>query len=313
MLGLTSTRTVARRTIRVVGSRESGMAQVAMVKPFSSLSCGLQASQRILPCARRLAASPSASLSLAPLHPRRHLFTSPLRWNTTAEKPAETPQPEVLATYTGPMAATFYRLKLFSLGSLTLASAFTPVFLLAASDLSLAGRLGLSATAIVTSVVSTALVAWIGKPYVGRMSLMPAPADGKGQEPIIEAYTITWRIRTLQTRIYQPSLIRPTSRPFASWELPENPGGVFHLPQSSSGDGSGANEDRILVSETFDAKSGKVVGKWWAERVAGTASNSGKGAQGEFKEEARCFAEGKPVRHFQVHEELLGEEWRILG
>jgi hypothetical protein len=211
------------------------------------------------------------------------------------------------------MAATFYRLKLFSLGSLTLASAFTPVFLLAASDLSLAGRLGLSATAIVTSVVSTALVAWIGKPYVGRMNLLPAPAERNGREPVIEAYTITWRIRTLQTRIYQPSLIRPTSRPFASWELPENPGGVFPLPQSTSGSESGAKADRVLVSETFDAKSGKVVGKWWAERVAGTATNSDKGAQGEFKEEARCFAEGKPVRHFQVHEELLGEEWRILG
>lgn len=308
----TTVSAASRQATRLTRSRAASLVTLASAKSFSSLSCGLQSSHRIRQCASPLAASLPPSLPFASHHPRRTLSTTSSRCNANAEKPVEAPRP-VLATYTGPMAATFYRLKLFSLGSLTLASAFTPVFLLAASDLSLAGRLGLSATAIVTSVVSTALVAWIGKPYVGRMSLLPPATQGKGQEPVIEAYTITWRIRTLQTRIYQPSLIRPTSRPFASWELPENPGGVFNLPQSSSGRESGAKEDRILVSETVDAKSGKSVGKWWAERVTGTATNSGKGTQGEFKEEARCFAEGKPVRHFQVHEELLGEEWRILG
>ena len=75
----------------------------------------------------------------------------------------------VLATYEGPLSATFRRLKLFSLGSLALASVLTPVLLLAPGEISMAGRVGLCITALATSGVSTALIAWIGTPYVGTM------------------------------------------------------------------------------------------------------------------------------------------------
>lgn len=228
----------------------------------------------------------------------------------TKDSPDSATSSPILAEYTGPMAKTFYRLKLFSMGSLLLASTMTPFFLLApAEGVGLVGRLGLCATALGTSGVSTAIVAWIAGPYVGRMSLRQDPQNAA--KTLIEANTLTWRLRPLQTTIFEPSFIRPTSRPFASWELPLEPGaGTIALPSATQPDGQA--QQRLLVAETKDLKSGRIVGKWWAEAVPGTSSKSASAESG-FQQEVRCVAEGRPATHFQVHEELLGDDWRILS
>ena len=192
-----------------------------------------------------------------------------------------------LAEYEGPLARTFTRLKLFSVGSLGLASTLSPVILLAPGDISLAGRIGLATTAMATSGVSTALIAWIGQPYVGRMRLIAAPKESGS--PCIEADTVSWRLQPQITTIFDPSFIRPTSRPFATWEL-------TNTPPAATQTGT------RVVAETVDVKTGKVVGQWIAKYTdeAGVVRGS-------------VETIGKPVRYFNVHEELLDDSWRVLG
>lgn len=185
-----------------------------------------------------------------------------------------------------------------------MATCFVPLFLFApaagGNDLSLAARCALCVTGLATSGASTALVSWIGKPYVGRMALVQF--EGQDAKPVLETFTLDWKLRTVKTYIYQPQLIRPTSRPFATWELPEKTGPV----PVELGEGDG---DKILVSRSFDAKTGAEVGSWWASPVPETEANTSE--QGATRQ-LECYAEGKPVRHFQVHEQALGDDFRIL-
>lgn len=233
------------------------------------------------------------------LSPQKRLFGSSQTRAPGGQQVKQTSQGDLLASYVGPMGSTFYRLKLFSMGSLVLASAFTPVFLLAPAELGMSARVGLALTALATSGVSTSIVGWIGAPYVGKMSLQQQASTGR---PAIVANTLTWRLQPLQTTIYEPSLIRPTSRPFANWELPQEPGVGATLPHTVGA----AAPSKVLVAESKNLKTGKKIGAWWAETVAQSAGESEPA-------KVRCFGEGKPVRHFQVHEELLGEKWRILS
>ena len=205
-----------------------------------------------------------------------------------------TEPPTVLATYDGPLARTFTRLKLFSLGSLGLASLLTPVLLLAPGEISLAGRIGLSITALATSGVSTALIAWIGTPYVGSMRLLP--------HNVMEINTVSWRLRPQQTLVYDPTLLRPTSRPFAAWEL-TNVAPPLALASAA---------DHVVdkkVAETFDVKTGKSLGKWIVKYDTQTKTKVG----GECKAVGKVVVQGKPTRYFNVHEELLGDDWQVLG
>lgn len=210
------------------------------------------------------------------------------------------------------MAKTFYRLKVFSFGSLVMATCFIPVFIFApaGAELTMAGRAALCVTGLATSGGSTALVSWISRPYVGRMSLVQ---QSEGSRPLLEAYTLSWRLRALKTTIYEPAFIRPTSRPFASWELAAEPGTSVSLPQFEEARKAGET-CKVLVSQTVDAHTGQVVGSWWAQNVPGTATRSSAGADAgeDFREEIECHGEGTPITHFQVHEELLGDDFRIL-
>ncbi|CAO1629182.1 unnamed protein product [Sympodiomycopsis kandeliae] len=224
-------------------------------------------------------------------------FRSYSTQETTTSSTPSTPE-NILATYQGPMAKTFYRLKIFSFSSLIMATCFIPVFIFAPAgeELTLAGRVALCVTGLLTSGGSTALVGWISKPYVGKMYLVK---DAQGKS-FLECWTLSWRLKPLKTYIYQPQFVRPTSRPFASWELPTELGTSIELP---------SDQEKVQVSETIDVKSGKVVGSWWAESVAGTATSHG---DGQFKQSVICYSEGNPVTHFQVHEEVLGDDFRIL-
>lgn len=237
------------------------------------------------------------------------------RWTSTATnpKPLEVNEDDVLADYKAPLAKTFYRLKLFSLSSLCAAIGLTPALLFAPAEVGLAGRVGLCATALATSGASTAIFAWIGKPYVGGMRLLTEGATGAmhskdakdaalpvsdsmarlelhKSSPAIEALTTDWRLRKLRTIIYEPSLIRPTSRPLATWELaltpPANEDGQ-HFPITK------------LVAATHLAKTGQLIGRQWVTWPQ-------KSVPG------RSTVQGNLVRHFTIHEELLDEKWKIL-
>ncbi|KAN0061024.1 hypothetical protein ACQY0O_006758 [Thecaphora frezii] len=238
----------------------------------------------------------------------------PLRFNSTSSsgpvKASSSPAAaanrvqvptDALAHYEGPLARTFTRLKLFSLCSLALASTFGPVLMLAPGEISMAGRVGLCLTALSTSGVSTALIAWIGQPYAGRMHLLAKGEKEAG--PKIRIETVSWKLKSMVTTVYEPSFLRATSRPFATWELTNAP-----PPLAVS-----SNETNVavtkVVSETVEAKTGKVVGRWIAKYDATTMTKTEDG----WKMEGRCEVEGKPIRYLNVHEELLDDDWRVLG
>lgn len=278
---------------------------------------------------------------------------------TVTEVPVEErSDPSLLASYSAPLAKTFFRLKLFSLGSLALSSALCPALLLAPGEIGLGGRLGLCAVALATSGASTTLIAWIGKPYVGQMRLLTPKAAKTARErdsaegagppeasfaaavdekprPAIEAVTTNWRLRLLRTTIYEPSLLRGTSRPFATWELAAQPP-ARPLPRTQGEPSSSAATTPLakLVATTRDAKSGALVGRRWAvwspdtlvrvpegstvlhEDDGGAASadtGTGTGATpGTWLAEGRTVQQGPVVRHYSIHEELLDEQWQVL-
>ncbi|CDR99177.1 hypothetical protein [Sporisorium scitamineum] len=256
--------------------------------------------------ASRASASPLiAPRSLLPdtrrcLGIRTFTTTSIRRSNTSSSSttPAATEEAQVLATYDGPLARTFTRLKLFSLGSLGMATVLTPMLFLAPGEISLAGRIGLCITALATSGVSTALIAWIGTPYVGTMRLL----QQHQQQPLMELNTVSWRLKPQRTLVYDPTFLRPTSRPFAAWEITNSP------PPMKVGEDGVVVEKKI--AETFDVKSGESLGNWVVSYSPETKTRT---EEGEWKATGKVRVQGKPTRYFNVHEELLDEDWQVLG
>ncbi|SPO21526.1 uncharacterized protein UTRI_01013_B [Ustilago trichophora] len=243
----------------------------------------------------------------------RELHTSPRCRSSTGVKASVESEPsKVLATYQGPLARTFTRLKLFSLGSLGLASVLTPVLLLAPGEISLAGRIGLCVTALATSGISTALIAWIGTPYVGSMRLLspsdsttPSDTDGK---VVMELNTTSWKLKPTRTLVYEPTFLRPTSRPFAAWEITNNPPPLILK--------SGQDSVTKKIAETFDVNSGKSLGSWIVKYSSQTQTKSTQqdsDVQDQWKATGKVEVQGNPTRYFNVHEELLGQDWQVLG
>lgn len=228
-------------------------------------------------------------------------------------------QTSVLATYSAPLSKTFIRLKIFSLSSLAAAIALTPALLFAPAEIGWSGRIGLCITALITSGASTAIFAWIGKPYVGSMRLLsPITANqalqndckemiGKKNDkesllkgldlsiskPALQAITTDWRLRKLQTTIYEPDLIRPTSRPLATWELASKAPIPQDIDQLSS------YPITRLVASTRMEKNNELIGRYWATWNAPKLAGD-------------CTQEGNIIRHYSIHEELLGDDWRVL-
>lgn len=256
-------------------------------------------------------------------------------WRGGSVRPfSERPEPRpagkssIAAQYIGPLRLAYYRLKLFSLSSLSVAAIFAPIFLLWPHKLEMAARAGITITTLGASGVSTALISWIGAPYVGHMTLRRAdpesvplhyisdgmsdvvlddmPSDPRrhvSDDYYLEIATLKWNMRSLKTTVYAPSLLRGTTRAFASWELPALPPPLaVEAPQDV-----GEHTFSRLVAETVDVSRGRVVGRWWARwRVRPTESNE----PAEF--EGTCEGEGHPVRYFYVDEAQLGDEWRVL-
>lgn len=97
----------------------------------------------------------------------------------------------------------------------------------------------------------------------------------------------------MQTTIYEPDLIRPTSRPLATWELASKAPIPQDIDQLSS------YPITRLVASTRMEKNNELIGRYWATWNAPKLAGD-------------CTQEGNIIRHYSIHEELLGDDWRVL-
>ncbi|KAF8305927.1 hypothetical protein DL93DRAFT_2089146 [Clavulina sp. PMI_390] len=205
----------------------------------------------------------------------------------------------------GPLANTFKNLKLFSLSSLGLITSLSPVlFIIDAPGIPTSARAAMAATAMLTSGASTALVGWCGAPYVSSMRrLNPSSTSSTSNatpyhDEAIEMTSKNLFLRDLRTQVYDPVVLGPTNRLFATWELQSHI--VVPAPSTSSNASTGASlraaGNKEVMARTIDEK-GVVRGEWSVQwecdpnddgMLVGTATQS-----------------GKVLRHFNVHEELL--------
>ncbi|KAJ7647725.1 hypothetical protein FB45DRAFT_894269 [Roridomyces roridus] len=180
--------------------------------------------------------------------------------------------------YTGPLTATFKRLKIFSLSSLGLCATLTPfMFAIETTSLPWSARAILAGTALSTSGVSTGLIAWAGT------------ADNTIRD--LELTTLTLSLQPRITRVFDPLFFVSTNRAFAKWELAQ----LVLLPADLRNTIPGQEE---TVAETTDAK-GRVLGRWvvkWGEGGEGT-----------------CHEVGKVVKYFNLHDELLPSLSEVPG
>ncbi|KAJ7594882.1 hypothetical protein C8J56DRAFT_451051 [Mycena floridula] len=182
--------------------------------------------------------------------------------------------------YHGPLAATFRKLKIFSLSSFGLSVAVAPLMLIIESNLPMSARVTVAGLALGTSGLSTGIISWLSKSYVSTMRRISPPEGGpESIELTTQSLFLTPRITT----VYDPAFLVPTQRAFAKWQLADR----IVLPNSDKRPNAGHEE---TVAETAD-KNGTVLGRWivkWDQ-----------------KGEGHCQMSGKVVKHFSVHEELL--------
>ncbi|KAJ6519205.1 hypothetical protein C8R45DRAFT_950536 [Mycena sanguinolenta] len=188
--------------------------------------------------------------------------------------------------YRGPLTGTFKRLKVFSLSSLTLCLTMAPVMFAIETNLPFSARVFLASTAVGTSCVSTAVIAWAGRSYVTALRFTKTPTTDVIEQ--VELTTLTLRLQPRITRVYDPLFLVPIDPPsgFAKWELAQ----LVLLPPHLRAGTPPAPGTEETVAETTDAHN-RVLGRWivrWGE--------NGEGA---------CREEGRVVRYFNVHEELL--------
>ncbi|KAI0696685.1 hypothetical protein C8T65DRAFT_663438 [Cerioporus squamosus] len=197
-------------------------------------------------------------------------------------KETQTAQAEVAPedeVYHGPLTNTYRRLKIFSLSTLSLTFALTPLIFVieTTSSVPVVARFALAGMAMAASGVSTSLVAWVGRPYVATLRwLKPegTQAAGSGNAVEMTTYTLAWHQRV--TTVYDTAFLVPTSRPFATWELAEG----FKLPDAEveSARAEGLIPREETIAETRN-KAGELLGSWvvsWDENGVGTCRQVGK-------------------------------------
>jgi len=190
--------------------------------------------------------------------------------------------------YHGPLSKSFRNLKIFSLSSVGLTLGLTPILFVVESGLPMSARISLAAIAVGTSGLSTSLIAWCAKPYVTTMRRFRLVRSGSAE--VLELTTQSLFLKPLITKVYDPSFLIESRRPFAQWELAK----VLVLSPSRT-ESVGANvhpeegiEETVAETRTAD---GTILGRWivkWGADGAGT-----------------CHQMGHVVRYFNVHEELL--------
>lgn len=180
-----------------------------------------------------------------------------------------------ILVYEGPLASTYRKLKGFSLTSLGLTSSVAPFFFLMDTSLPLAAKTVLASVVLGTSGISTALIAWCGKPYVSRLWRSESGTA-------LELETTILYLEKRFTKVYDwKTFLRESERPFAKWELAREV------------------EERVItkygqfleeetVAETRD-KNGKIIGRWIV-RWGKTDNGDVCGRKGT------CYGEGRIVR-----------------
>lgn len=172
--------------------------------------------------------------------------------------------------YTGPLAKTFRSLKLFSLSSLGLITALSPVlFVIEAPAFPMSARVAMAGTAILTSAGSTGLVGWCGAPYVSSMRRITSSTPSShstiptsSNPEAVEMTTKNLLLKDLRTSVYDPTFLGPTSRPFATWELQSQLRvQVSSLDEAIRNTVAAGEEGVQTVAQTVDAE-GKVQGEW---------------------------------------------------
>ncbi|KAE9389064.1 hypothetical protein BT96DRAFT_1071647, partial [Gymnopus androsaceus JB14] len=101
--------------------------------------------------------------------------------------------------YDAPLTTTFKRLKIFSLSSLALSCSFAPLIFIIESQLPFFARTCLAFMAVSTSGLSTAMIAWVTRPYVTTLRRID-PANNGGSKGI-ELVTAGWRLQPRILRI----------------------------------------------------------------------------------------------------------------
>ncbi|KAF8342942.1 uncharacterized protein EI90DRAFT_2885241, partial [Cantharellus anzutake] len=151
--------------------------------------------------------------------------------------------------YTGPLATAYHRVKLFSISSLGLAAALTPIIFVVEAPIPTSARTALAFTAVIASGGSTALIAWCGAPYVEFMRHLSPSTPSAG----VAIHTKSFWLKDLSTEVYDTAFLGPTTRAFAKWELVS-----LVRMERTTGRYPGAQE---IVARTKD-HSGRVVGEW---------------------------------------------------
>lgn len=95
------------------------------------------------------------------------------------------------------MAATFRRLKIFSLSSLGLSVTLAPFMFILESSLPVFARLALISIALGSTSISTALISWCAKPYVN--TLRRSYSEGGAEE--IEMTTVNLFLQPRITKV----------------------------------------------------------------------------------------------------------------
>jgi len=241
----------------------------------------------------------STILISRPLSSYRPLRAQPVSKNDKPVTKSDTSQTDDSIFYRGPLSGTFHSLKLFSLSSLGLCLSVSPFIYLVDSTMATSARTGLVAFALATSGLSTALVGWLGSPYVIAMRRLDGKTLNSSKEAppgSIEIFTRNVVLQDRFTRVYDPIFLGSTKRAFAKWQLldqvvVDTKSDEVDIPERRPG-------GTEVAAETVDRK-GNVKGKWvlrW-EKQDGAASDTIL--------VGRASKEGSVVKYFNVHEELL--------
>ncbi|KIM31537.1 hypothetical protein M408DRAFT_327714 [Serendipita vermifera MAFF 305830] len=160
-----------------------------------------------------------------------------------------------LLEYRGLYTDSYKKLKAFSLASLTLATMVTPFMFLIESSIPAGGKAILGITAMSTSSLSTALIAWAGSSYVTGLRV-----DDGGRR--LEFTTTTIFLRNIKTVVYDPMFLEPAEEYFIKVRLRRS----IRIPMAEVERQGMALSDgqEETVAESLDP-SGNVKG-WWAVR-----------------------------------------------
>lgn len=177
--------------------------------------------------------------------------TSILNRVLTFNRNQSTSTPRLIQLYNGSLSDVYRKLKVFSFGSLGAAFAISPIITILDAPINTAGRIFLITTALTTSITSTAMINWCGKPYVSSMKVLSI-----GDRQSVELITHSFTLKKLRTLVHDTTWLRRADRPLATWEICD--GDVSAAATHGRDDGV-----REVIAQTFHLTSGKLIGEWF--------------------------------------------------